>query len=806
MLQHYLLSAFRNLRRNPLFSIINILGLTIGITAFVFILEYVGLESGVNKFHADKHTIYRLLNQDVKGQIWPETEPVAGPLVQERFPEIEEYCRIENGVATGIVQNAKKNVSFRESNIGYADGNMFTFFSFPLNAGNADALKEPNVVFLSETAVIKYFGKENPLEKNLTLHNQFGETNYQVKGVFAPMEASDIQYDMVFSLETLANPANQNDNDWADPNKSTDQYLVTYFRFAPNVNVARFEKKLTTFRNEIAEEDDGVSFRLQPLKNMHLASSLNDDLPTFGNLRYVYILGGIALLIILIAWFNYINLSTAGTIKRSKEIGVRKAIGASQNSVLIQFMVQTLLIIVIAFGLAYGLVILLQPYFNALIDKNASLSNVLSNSLWLYGAVVLLIGTLVSGLFAAGIMARFETVATLKGQIKSGKSGVILRKSLVVTQFSFSIMLILITVVIYTQLRFMLTQDVGFDNDRMLTIAGPSVYGDNLSASRSAFEQEVTRLNFVEKSAASGSIPGRYYNFRTSGFTHAGSKPKDGLKSYAFIITGENYLPTYGIPLKAGRNFTAAETRVEWNDNNKVIINETALREMNFRDEQDALLNGITWDERHLDIIGVMKDYHHQNLQNALDPIIMYPQNNRSFYTLKLGKGDLAPMISSVEKLYTTYFPGNPFDYSFVAENFEQSYAAQRQYCNLFSTASFLAIFIACLGLFGLATHTVETRTKEISVRKVLGASVFSVVRLLSVDFLKLIVIAAVISLPIAAYFSMEWLQDFAYRIDLQWWMFIAAVAVTLLIALLTVGFQSIKGALANPAKNLKSE
>lgn len=807
MLKHYFISAFRNLRRNPLFSVINILGLTMGITAFVFILEYIGLETSVNQFHANKARIYRLLNEDVKGQIWPEVEPVAGILMQERFPEVEKYCRMEADIAAGVVQAGSGDVSFRESAIGYVDGNFFDFFSFPLTAGNAKDLQEPNTVFISKIAAEKYFGNENALNKSLTLHNQFGKTDYQVKGVFGPMGVdSDIKYEMVFSLATLANPANQNGNDWADPVKSTDQYINTFFLLKPNVNIANFEKKATAFRKEIAEENDGISFRLQSLENIHLGKSLNDDLPTVGNLRYVYILGGIALLIALIAWFNYINLSTAGTIKRSKEVGVRKAIGASRASVLTQFLIQTLVVTAIAFGLAYGLVFSLQNSFNALINKTASLQNITANSLWLYGVAILLIGTFISGLFAAGIMAKFDTVSTLKGRIRSGKSGVILRKSLVVTQFSFSIMLMLITVVIYTQLSFMLTRDVGFDNDRMLAIAGPSIYGDSFDAKRTAFEEEVSRLNFVEKSAASGSIPGRYYNFRTSGFTHGGSKPKDELKSYAFIIAGENYLTTYCIPLKAGRNFTAAETRVEWNDNSKVIINETALREMNFKDEQDALLNGITWDERHLDIIGVMKDYHHLNLQNALDPIIMYPQNLGSFYSLKLSKGELAPMISTIDDLYKKYFPGNPFDYSFIDENFEKAYSEQRQYGNLFSTASFLAIFIACLGLFGLATHTVEIRTKEISVRKVLGASVFSVVSLLSVDFLKLIGLAAVISLPVAAYFSQEWLQDFAYRIDLQWWMFAAAVAATLLIAILTVGFQSLKGALANPAKNLKSE
>lgn len=808
MLKNYLKIAYRNLLRNRVFSLINIVGLGLGIAAFVFILEYVSLEKSVNQFHANISRMYRVLNEDIEGNSWPQIVPGWAPLAQEKFPEITDYCRFEEGVAQGVVQNRVSNVSFREMDIGYAEGNFFTFFSFPLLHGQAESLAQPNVVFLSESTASKYFSHDNPMEKLLVLNNQFGTTTYTVKGVYADMtDQSDIRYDMVFSLETLRNPANLNGNDWANLDNLGSEYIDTFFLLKENVDYRKLEKKMNILRKEAAEEDNGVKFRLQPAANMHLAASLNEPLQTTGNVKYVYMLAGIALLILLIAWFNYVNLSTANSLKRAGEVGVRKSVGATQGNLIGQFLSESLLTNLLGFGLALVLVVSLQPFFVELIGKDVSLELLAETPVWSYGLGMLLAGTLLSGLYTAWVLSNFKPIETLKGKVTNNTKGVWLRKGLVVGQFAISTCLILATIVIYMQLQYMQNMDLGIESKQMLVVQGPQIGQDSAFATRkSAFAGALAQESFVEEYGTSGSVPGRFYNFMTSGFTQPGSQPKDELKAYAFAIIGNRYLKTYGIPLVAGRNFTPQEVAVEWNDNSKVLLNERAVAELGFRSPEEALRTKVKWDERYLDVIGVVADYHHTSVQNSIDPMVFYPQNSTGYYSIRLTHDRMGKKMATLEKLYKASFPGNPFEYFFVDETYQKAYAEERQYSQLFTAASILAIFIACLGLFGLATFTVESRTKEIGVRKVLGASLASVVVLLSKDFLKLVGVAILIASPVAAYFLNEWLQDFAYRIDIEWWVYGLTALLAASIAVVTVGYQSIKAGLMNPVDSLRSE
>ncbi len=809
MLLNYLKIAYRNLIRNRVFSLINIVGLGLGIAAFVFILEYVSLEKSVNQFHSNIGRMYRLIEEDEKGQFGSQVAPGWAPIAQERFPEITDYCRFEEGIAAGIVQKAEGDISFREENIGYVEGNFFSFFSFPLVSGQAAALKQPNTVFLSASSAQKYFSGESPLGQTLTLYNQFGKTPYTVGGVFADMtDQSDIHYDLVFSLETLRNPANLNGNDWAGLDNIEDTYITTIFLTKDKTDYRQLEKKLEALRNEqkIVEET-GTDFRLQPVTNLHLAASTNDPFPTVGNVRYVYILAGIALLILFIAWFNYVNLSTANALKRAGEVGVRKAIGATQSNLIGQFLGESLLTNFLSFGLAGMIVVSLQPFFQELIGKDVSLQILSETPVWAYGLGMLLAGALLSGLYTAWVLSNFKPIETLKGKVSSNVKGIWLRKGLVVGQFAISTCLILATIVIFSQLRYMQNLDLGIKAEQMLVISGPQINQDStFSIRKSAFANTLAQQSFVQEYGTSGSVPGRYYNFRTAGFTQPGSKPKDELKSYAFAIIGDRYLKTYGIPLVAGRNFTPEETAVDWNDNSKVLLNERAVAELGFKSPEEAIRTKVKWDERYLDVIGVVKDYHHTSVQNDIDPVIFYPQNFSSYYSIRLTPEHMSDKVASLEKLYKSSFPGNPFEYFFVDENYQKAYVTERQYGQLFSTASILAIFIACLGLFGLATFTVEARTKEIGVRKVLGASVSSVVVLLSKDFLKLVVVAIIIAAPVAAYFLNTWLQDFANRIDIEWWVYALAALLAISIAFVTVGYQSVKAGLMNPVDSLRSE
>ncbi|WP_337044679.1 ABC transporter permease [Emticicia sp. 17c] len=809
MLSNYLKIAFRNLIRNKIYSFINIVGLAMGITAFLFILEYISLEKSVNNFHVNLKDTYRLLNEDIHGATWAEIEPGWALKAKEIFPEIKDFCRLEQGVTKGVVKRAKAGSEpFRETGIGFAEANFFEFFTFPLVSGNAKALYKPNTVFISETTAKKYFGSENPVGQLLTLDNQFGTTTHTIEGVFADMkDNSDIRYDMVFSLETMKNPANLKGNSWAILTNLDSQYINTFFLLNKGVDPKAFEKKLTDMRNKLGKENDGVHFRLQPFANVHLAASLNDTYQTTGNLKYIYMLGGIAFLILLIAWFNYINLSTANSLKRANEVGVRKVIGATQTNLILQFLGESVLVNVLALGLSLFLVYSFQGVFNNLIGKELSVSTINFSAVSLIGLGLLLAGSIFSGGLTAYILSNFSPIQTLKGKISKQSKGIFLRKALVVSQFSISIILILGTVLIYNQLHFMQNKDMGLNTHQLLVMRGPEVGKDStIKARKTAFVNELAQQSFVKDYCASGTIPSGWYNFMTSGFTQAKSKPGDELKTYSFAIIGERFLKTYEIGLKAGRNFTAAECNVDWDENSKVLLNEKAVEALGFTSAEEAVHSRMQWDERSLEIIGVVKNYHHTGVQRDIDPIIFYPQNSSAYYTVRLTPDKMKEKVASLEKLYKSSFPGNPYEYFFIDDNFNKQYFNEQQYSKIFTTASVWAIFIACLGLFGLATFTTESRTKEVGIRKVLGAGVVGITTLLSKDFIKLVIISILIASPIAYYLMNKWLENFAYKVEISWWIFVASGAGAILVALLTVGYQAVRAALVNPVKSLKTD
>ncbi|MES2518526.1 MAG: ABC transporter permease [Bacteroidota bacterium] len=808
MFQNYLKIALRNLVRNKVYSFINIAGLAMGIAAFLLILEYVSLEKSVNQFHENLPNMYRMLCQNAQGESWPQVEPGWAIKAKERFPEVKDFCRFEDGIANGVVTNQAKNISFREQKIGYVEGNFFQFFSFHLQKGSAKSLNKPDVVFISEASNKKYFNGENSIGKTLTINNQFGKHLYTIEGIYDNMgENSDIQMDMVLSLETLKNPANLNDNGWANLNNLDSQYINMFFLLNDGVDYKAFEKKMTNLRRELQREKDATTFQIQPVSEVHLASSFSDTLQHTGNVRYVYMLMGISFLILLIAWFNYINLSTANAIKRANEVGVRKVVGASQSNLIGQFLGESLLVNLLALGLGLVLISLLQPLFNQIIGKELSLLTLGNSPIWLIGVSLLVSGSLASGAYTAYTLSNFKPIETLKGKVGKTAKGVLLRKILVVSQFCISIALILFTLLLYRQLKFMQGQDLGMNINQLLVIQGPQIGKDSTyKTRRNAFTNALVQQSFVKDYCISGSVPSRYYNFATEGFTSPKSKTGDENKAYSFVMIGDRYLKTYGIKLEAGRNFTSAECAVEWNDNSKILLNERAIRSLGFTSAEEVINTKVKWDERYLEVIGVVKDYNHQSLQTAVLPMIFYPQNNSSYFTVRLSGGKMQDKVASLENLYKKYFSGNPFEYFFADESYNKQYLKEQQYASLFTTASLWAIFIACLGLFGLATFTVESRTKEIGIRKVLGASVSSITALLSKDFLTLVLISIVIASPIAYYFMDKWLQDFAYRINIEWWIFVVAGVLSIVISLLTISYQSIRAAMANPVKSLKTE
>jgi putative ABC transport system permease protein len=808
MLAQNLKNAFRNIGRHKLYSLINIGGLAMGLAAFLLILEYISFEKSVNNFHEDLALTYRLLNEDGRQNTWSQVEPGFGPVAKERIGSIADYCRFEDGVAQGVVRKSGNNTeAFREQEIGYAEGNFFSFFSFDVLQGNPKDFARPFTCFISEAAARKYFGRENPVGQQLELNNQFGRQLYTVAGVYRMPGNSDIRFDMVFSLETLNNKANLNGNDWAALDNFGSQYIYTFFKLRPGADYQKTELGLNALRKQLAESNDGIQFRLQPFSEVHLPPSFDNYYQTTGNLKYVYILGLIAVLILLIAWFNYINLSTANALKRAGEVGVRKVMGASRKQLVGQFLTESAVVNLSAFALALVLVTLLQPYFNGVVDKPLSLGGMFGSAFSFAGLGLLVAAALGSGAVIAYRLSGFNPIQTLKGKISKSQAGIVLRKVLVVTQFSISISLIMATLLIYQQLRYMQNKNLGANTAQVLVIRGPEVGKDSTySSRRSSFENALGQQAMVQQYALSGSVPGSWYNFVTEGFTTPRSKSGDEMKAYSFAIVDHRYLGTYQIPLVAGRNFSPAECAVEWNNNSKVLINETALRSLGFEDAEQALQTAVQWDERPLQVIGVVKDYHHSGLQRAIDPMIFYPQINNTFMSLRLGSTDLKGSIGRLEKLYKTSFPGNPFEFYFADENFNRQYLSEQQYGRLFSMAAIWAIAIACLGLFALTTFSVQQRTREVGIRKVLGASAFSITRLIAADFLRLVALAALIAFPITWFSMNQWLKDFAYRISFNPWVFALAALGALLLALITIGFKAIRAALANPVKSIRTE
>ncbi len=805
---YHLKVSLRHLFRNKRSSLINIGGLALGISAFLLILEYVSFEKGVNKFHKNISQIYRVINESPDGNTWPETEPGWAAKAIDNFPEITATCRYAEGVSQGIVKRDNDSAEpFRETNTGYADGNFFSFFSFPLIAGQPSGLAKPNTVFISSKSAKKYFGAQEPMGQTLTLFNQFGTTNYTVAGIYSIPTSSDIQFDMVFSYETLKNPANLNENGWAQLDNTSSQYVNTYLSVKKGVEPIALEKKLTEMRTRLKADKDGIIFHLQSLANIHLPVSLQDKYPTIGNLKYVYILSLVAIMILAIAWFNYINLSTANALKRSNEVGVRKVVGASRSNLVMQFLTESILVTLLGAVLALVLVQLVQPFFNKMVTRDLSLASLGYGYTWMMGIGLLLAGSLLAGIYTAYSLSGFNPIQTMKGKLTKTSNGAVLRKSLVVTQFAISVILILVTLLIYQQLSYMQSRNLGLQPEQVIVLRGAEIGKDSsFNQRKSSFLNTLASQSFVKDYAQTGTVPGNFYNFTTSGFTQPNSVKGDELKSYSFAIIDNRYLEAYKIGLRGGRNFTQQECTVSWNDNDKVMMNETAVRQLGFKSPDDILNTRIQWDERQIQVVGVVKDYHHTGLQRPIDPIIFYPSNNGAYYSVRLGTADIRGSVAKLESLYKSSFPGNPFEYFFEDENFNKQYLTEQQYGKIFTTAAIWAILIACLGLFGLTTFSMEARRKEIGIRKVLGASVISIVGLVSKEFLKLIAIAVLIAAPLAWWAADRWLQDFAYRIQIEWWVFAIVGVVITLVALLTIGMQTIKAALANPVKSLHVE
>ena len=808
MYKNYLRNAYRNLCRNKSFSFINIAGLAVGLAVFLLIFEYVAFEWSANRFQKNYDRLYRtaLVNKEKGAGYY--LQPGLSPMIKEKIPAVESTVRVADGIGGGVISYSESNKdvkAFREEQMLYVEGNFLEVFSFPL-ADGTPSLQQPKTMAISENFAKKMFGKTNVAGSTVMVSDQFGNTAYTINAVFKNMpEESDIKTEVLLSLHTLESAANRDDNDWADPNGMQSGFVNIYLVLKKGADEMAVSKQLTSLFHAVNKDAKDDVLDLQQFNNLHLAPSFSYPYQTFGSLTLVVMLLAVAILILFIAWINYINLSTVQALKRAKETGIRKVLGATRSQLTIQYLSETFLLTCTAAVIAFVFVQLLQPVFNGFTGKSLSLAVLNRGWFWMAAIAFIIGGSLLSGSYVAFVLSSFNPIATIRGRIGNAVNGFSLRKVLVIFQFSISIVFIIATIVLYLQLQYMQKSSHGLNLKQLLVIKGPTVSSEGQAAKNDAFKNALARLPFIKKNAASNNVPGQGYNFSTAGITSLNPQKGDEKNNYKMFICDNNYFDTYGIAFTQGKSFTADDANSGWRNSKKVLINEKAAAQLGFAANENIVGKKILW-ETEYEIAGVVKDYNHLSMRQAIDPMIFLPSVSFVYFTVQTDAANMQEKINALQQLYRQYFPGNPFDYFFADETYNRQFNTEQQLGKVFIASALLAVLIACLGLFGLAAYTAQQRVKEIGIRKVLGASVASITQLLSKDFIKLVIISFCIASPVAWWAMNKWLQDFAYRINLDWWIFLVAGLLAVLIAWLTVSFQAIKAAVANPVKSLRTD
>ena len=793
MVKNYLKIALRNLWKHRVYSLINILGLTVGMTAFFLIFLYVRFELSYDNFHGKAERIYRVVC-DIKTPT--ETIPAGGPswavppYAKREFPEIESAVRLSGGSL--LVR--KGNIKFQEDNSLFADSAFFHVFDFKLLQGDpATALKEPLSLVFSETAAKKYFGSVNPMGQVLLLTGDGFPA--KVTGIMKDFpENSQIKADMLVSMSTLTQKLDSGlDDQWG--NYGSQAYLLLKPGTNPKALAAKFPAFLER-RNgtEMKQLQMYPTLFLEPLRDVYLRSTRNQS--KTGNINNVYIFSIVAVFILLIACINFINLTTARSAERAKEVGIRKVVGASRTQLARQFMGESVLICLIAFCLTVALSGILLHNFNQLSGKIIS-QGLLEHPLYLLNLLVTAVAIgLVAGIYPALVLSAFNPTTVLKGRFATGTRGILLRKGLVVVQFTINIGLLISTIIVYNQMTFMRSQDLGFNKDQMLVI---KTEGD---PAKKAFQQAITGLPGVQSTAMSSSVPG---GGNPGAYSQIENVKGDlQIANLDLYFVDWDYISQYNIQMVAGRGFSRD---FQTDTTQAMVLNQTAVKLFGYQSPEQAVGKRFKQWGREGKIIGVMKDFHFRSLQQQIMPLSMRIEpNGCDLVSAKVSAKNISATLSAIEDKWKTLVPARPFSYFFLDEFFDNQYRSEERFGKLFLNFTILAIFISCLGLLGLASYSTMLRTKEIGVRKVMGASVSSIVNLLSRDFLKLVFLSFIIASPIAYYMMVKWLKSFAYRIDLTVWVFLAAGVAATLIALFTVSFQAVRAAVANPVDSLRTE
>ena len=803
MLKNYIKIAIRGIRKNPGYASINIFGLTVGITCFILIYVTVNYEISFDKFHNESEKIFRVDNTlklssgDYK---YPNGASAFGPAAKEQLPQVTEFTRLNGGGQEIIFEIGAEK--FKEREIYYADSSFFNFFNFPLLYGSAkDALNAPLKTVLSEKAALRYFGKVNAVGEVLTYKgNQNQDINLSVTAIMKDLPSNTHMYfEMLISNETQRNFQNGNFlNSWGNGG------FYSYIKLTDPVYAEAVEAKLVEMKiANVAEQNQlNINPSLVALNDIHLHSNLRNEMQPNGNINFVYIFTATALFILLIASINYMNLATARSTKRAKEVGMRKVLGAHKKQLISQFLGESVVITFVSALLSIGIAATFITQFGTLIGKE--LNTAMLMDLGLIGVlllIILIIG-LGSGSYPALFLSSFKPVVVLKGKLTSNGGSAMLRKSLVVFQFTISIIMMIGTYVVYSQLSFMQNKSLGFEKENMLVLSNAN---NAITPQLNAFKNELLKSPGVENVAASFSKPG---GLRPIIFIKSESVPDDeGNLNLAGINVDFDYMKTMGINIVEGRDF---DRNIPTDSSEAIIINQQSAKELNLTgDAVDRIIQiqfGGNWVNKR--VIGVVEDVNFEPLQRKTEATFYGPLfGGYSFIYVKLANGiSTQSTISYIENQWNQFSVKQPFEYSFLDSDLDQLYESEEELSQVIIYFSILAISVACLGLFGLASFSTEQRIKEIGVRKVLGASVTKILLLLSKDFAVLIIIAFLIGGTTAFFLKDLWLQDFAFQTEVGPMTFVLAGIMALLIALLTVSYKTIKAARANPIKSLRYE
>jgi putative ABC transport system permease protein len=812
MLKNYFKIAWRNLVRNRVFSVINIAGLAIGLASCMLISLYVIDELSFDRFNDKADRIVRVVfKANMQGGKINESHvmpPTAGVLKAD-YPEVLEATRLRQGGKPFVLIN---NKIYNDERLAYVDSNFFSVFTLPFVEGSSKtALLEPYTLVLSQTTAEKYFGKTDVIGKTITFKDS--KQTYRVAGVMRDIpKNSHFQFDMLGSMGEIEEAKSTS---WMVSEfftylllpdgydykklegklpKTMDKYLSPQLKQAMGVTLAEFRKK-----------GNDLTLSLQPLTDIHLRSNdFQYDLGVKGDVSYVYIFGAVAIIMLLIACINFMNLSTAGSSKRAREVGVRKVMGSEKIELVWQFLTESIMLTSLAMLLAVLICILALPLFNNLSGKNLSLQwDAIPGLIPALIAFGLFVG-IAAGSYPAFFLSSFKPISVLKGgssAIRLSASGrnLNLRSGLVVFQFFMSITLMVGTTVVYQQLKFIRNKNLGYSKDQVIVVPSWS-----LGKNEAAFRDELLRDSRVDKISLSGYVPAGPSDNNNYTVSPDGN-PSQLVKTLRYEVD-YNYIPTLGMQIAYGRNFS----KDYGTDSTGIIINETAAKTFGWTPE-NALTRTITRNDNEgkkatFQVIGVVKDFHFRSMHEKIGPLVMTLTNGWGWILIKTRSKEVSGLLASMKQNWDGFRPDMPFSYTFLDERFNETFKAEQKTGQILGTFAGLTIFVACLGLFGLATFTAEQRTKEIGVRKVLGASVAGIVALLSKDFLKLIGVAMIVATPAAWWLMDRWLQEFAYKIDVSWWMFAVAGLLSIVVALCTISYQSVKAALMNPVKSLRSE